>query len=130
MIIILSILLIQILLDSSGDAFRLKGWQKLQHLFESLQIVCWTSLIFLHPEFSYTLIAFYVLARFVFFDITFNLITGNYLDYVGNPKNSFYAWFLDLIFARTGITTIEIGTNTLKAISLFLLICETYNLLT
>ena len=62
------LLLLLVILDASGDAFRLKGWQVLHHLFEAIQIAGWISIWALFG-FDPVYIAFYILGRIVLFDI-------------------------------------------------------------
>lgn len=122
------LLLFQILLDSSGDAFRVKKWQKLQHICEALQIVIWFVLAWFLVNVQFHdwqyLGIFYVCLRFVLFDLIYNLWTGNELTYIGDPENSMYATLLNWIFKGN----LQAGVMTLKGIALFLLICEIINL--
>ena len=114
---ILLILLIQILADASGDAFRLKGKQLLHHLFEVVQIICWMALIYLFTTISspawIRLIAYYIALRFLIFDTIFNIIAGNPISYLGSPKNNLYAKFWH-IFDKLKICTPESAANTFK----------------
>jgi hypothetical protein len=126
------LLFFQILLDASGDAFRLKGWQKLQHSFESLQIIVWFWIAWLltNNQFHHwqELALLYISARFVFFDAIFKVWTKQPISYVGLPETSLYAYILDLIFVKTKFATAESGANTLKLLAFMVMICEIYNL--
>lgn len=91
-------LLLIILLDASGDAFRLHGWQVAHHIMEALQICGWL-FIWFNFRFNPVWIVMYLLGRFVVFDVTFNLIAGLDWWYVG--ESSLYGriivWFSDLV---------------------------------
>lgn len=77
------VLLYLVLLDAIGDALRLKGHQVVHHIMESLMIVQWFALWIL-AGFHWLFIPMYLLARFTFFDLTYNLVAGNRFSYVGN----------------------------------------------
>lgn len=93
--IISLLLLLLVVLDAAGDAFRLKGKQVLHHSLESLQVALWVAVWALF-EFQPYYIAMYILGRFVMFDLVFNLIAGNKLLYVGKSSlyGRFFSWFI------------------------------------
>lgn len=80
--IISLLLLVQVINDAIGDAFRLKGWQVVHHAVETFQIAGW---IVLWAFFGFELqfVVMYIMGRIWLFDIIFNLISGNRLLYVG-----------------------------------------------
>ena len=80
--IISLLLLLQVILDASGDAFRFRGWQIVHHMTESIQIAGWFAIWALFG-FDWQFIVMYIMGRIVVFDLVFNLIAGNKLFYVG-----------------------------------------------
>jgi len=92
-IIINLVLLLQVLLDATGDAMRVKRYTEAHHIMEALQVAIWMFVwYFAGPHYLY--IIMYVGARFVFFDLVYNLIVGNPWFYFG--KDSYY----DRIFRK------------------------------
>ena len=85
-------LLAVVVLDASGDAFRLHGWQIAHHVMESIMVVSWIAIWALF-KFNPVFIVMYILGRFIAFDMVFNLIVGNELFYVGS--SSLYGRFLE-----------------------------------
>jgi len=83
-----------ILLDASGDAFRSRGCQVVHHIFEATHEAIWLGLLAYFTK-SYNIIPIYILCRIAIFDVLYNLIAGNKLNYVG--KSSVYGivmtWF-------------------------------------
>jgi len=86
-ILIISYLLLLVVLDATGDAFRFKGWQKAHHFCETLQVAMWLALFALtglgYMEFRWVYIMIYILERVLFFDPIWNGITGHRWLYVG-----------------------------------------------
>lgn len=78
-------LLLLVILDASGDAFRLEGWQVAHHMMETLQVIGWIALWSLF-KFNPVYIVMYLLGRFIGFDTVFNLIVGLDLFYVGESS--------------------------------------------
>ena len=76
------ILLGLVLIDSAGDAFRFKGYQIISHSAEVVQIGGWITLWALFG-FDWQFIVMYIVGRIVLFDITWNLITGHNILYMG-----------------------------------------------
>ena len=91
------ILLLLVVLDATGDALRSRGKQLLHHSIESIQIAIWIALWALF-EFHWLYVLMYIFARFVFFDLIYNLIVGNKWYYVG--VSSIY----DRVFRAIGKT--------------------------
>lgn len=93
-IIITLILLLQVALDASGDAFRAKGWQFVHHIMETFQIVGWI-VVWALFGFNSLFIPIYILGRIWLFDLLFNIWKGNHLLYLG--ENDLYGkairWF-------------------------------------
>lgn len=96
--IVLLLLLLQVVLDAAGDAFRTRKWQIPHHAFEALQIAVW---IFIWAKFEFELyfIWMYVIGRFWAFDMVYNLITKEELWYVGKTSlyGRFFSWFIPKI---------------------------------
>lgn len=114
------LLLIQILLDATGDVFRLKKRQILQHVCESLQIAVWFAFAYCNVDNWIDTIIFYVALRFAIFDLIWNLWTGQKWYYVGLSTTSIYGWFMNKF---------SIGSVLfLKFVALFLVVCEIINL--
>jgi hypothetical protein len=116
--LIFILLLIQIVLDSLGDGFRVKGKRRLHHLCESLQIVTWFSILYIASMLGsipiVNTVIYYVALRFLIFDTLYNLIVGNpNISYVGDPKNSWYAR-LWRIFEDIGLCSSGSAANTFK----------------
>jgi len=93
-----------VLLDASGDAFRLQGWQIAHHMMEGIQIIGWVALWALF-KFNPVYIVMYILGRFVGFDITFNLIAGLDWWYVGESSlyGQFLTWFAESVQQPLGM---------------------------
>ena len=85
------VLLLLVILDASGDAFRAQGWQLAHHMIEMVQVAGWIAVWALF-RFNLVYIVMYILGRFIGFDMVFNLIAGNELFYVG--ESSLYGRFL------------------------------------
>jgi len=71
-----------ILLDASGDAFRSRGWQIAHHIMEAVHEAIWLGLLAYFTK-SYNIIPIYILCRIAIFDVLYNVIAGNKLNYVG-----------------------------------------------
>lgn len=93
-------LLLLVVLDASGDAFRLNGWQAAHHVMETIQVAGWFA-VWLLFRFNPVYIVMYLLGRFIGFDAIFNLITDNELFYVG--ESSLYGRFLSWGISMMGI---------------------------
>ena len=79
------LLLIPVIVDAVGDAFRLDNRQILHHVMEVIHIACWVAL-WAAFGFDPMYIAMYILGRIVLFDITFNLTSGLKIGYVGGSS--------------------------------------------
>ena len=79
------ILLLLVILDASGDACRLEGWQLLHHVIESFQIAGWI-VVWALFDFNLVYIVMYLLGRFIAFDLVFNIWAGNEILYVGESS--------------------------------------------
>jgi hypothetical protein len=108
-------LLLLVILDATGDAFRIQGWQVLHHSIESLQVAGWLAVWILF-RFNPVYIAMYILGRFVTFDVVLNLIVGNDWWYVG--ETSLYGRFLSWL-AGLVKQPISMFVTAFKAIALF-----------
>jgi hypothetical protein len=88
--IMILILLGQVILDSVGDGCRARGWQKIHHSIESLQIGIWLSLLpaiyFGWLDFQWYYIWMYVLGRIWLFDLVINPIMKQKLFYVSDTS--------------------------------------------
>ena len=88
--IMILILLGQVILDAVGDGFRVRGWQRLHHSLESLQIAIWLAILpaihFGWLDFQWYYIWMYVLGRIWLFDLVINPIMGMKLLYVGKSS--------------------------------------------
>ena len=115
MLIILSILTLQIIIDALGDGFRYKGVSVLSHICESIQLVLCSILLYLFNTLYFQewllLITFYVTMRFVFFDAVFNLTSGLYIGYIGH--SSLYDKFWQL-FDKVGLSSATSAALTFK----------------
>lgn len=90
--LIVSIILLSIiLLDAIGDALRSQGKLIGSHVMESIQIASWIAIWALF-DFDIYYIAMYVLARFAFFDLIYNIASRNDWLYIGN--SSYYDKFI------------------------------------
>ena len=91
-------LILLVILDATGDAFRAAGMMDLHHVIESFQIAGWIAVWALF-DFNLIYIVMYVIGRIWLFDMTFNLWAGNSLLYIGST--SFYGkairGFADLV---------------------------------
>ena len=92
------ILLALVVIDATGDAFRVHQWQIIHHSMEVLGIVVIFVLWALF-EFSLLYIPMYITGRIWVFDPLFNLIAGYRLTYAG--KSSIYgrvlSWFMNKV---------------------------------
>ena len=88
--IMILILLLQVILDALGDGFRARGWQKIHHSLESLQIGIWLSLLpaiyFGWLDFQWYYIWMYVLGRLWAFNPTINAILKENWLYVSKSS--------------------------------------------
>ena len=88
--IMILILLVQVILDAVGDGFRARGWQKIHHTIESVQIGIWLSLLpaiyFGWLDFQWYYIWMYVLGRIWLFDLVINPIMKQKLLYVSKTS--------------------------------------------
>jgi len=86
-------LLLLVILDASGDAFRFKGWQFIHHLTESVQVAGWIAVWALFG-FELVYIPIYILSRIILFDVIFNAISKHPLMYVGESDlfGGFIRW--------------------------------------
>jgi len=103
-----------VIIDASGDAFRLQHWMILHHVMESIMVAGWIvvwSLFRFNPVF----IVMYILGRFIAFDLVFNLIAGNDWWYVG--ESSLYGRFLSWM-AATVKQPVAMFVSAFKAIAL------------
>lgn len=107
-------LLVLVLLDATGDAFRANGWQVAHHTMESLQVAGWFAVWILF-KFNPVYIVMYILGRFVSFDTAFNLIAGNDWWYVG--ESSLYGRFLSWL-ASVVKQPVSMFVTSFKAIAL------------
>ena len=91
-------LLLLVILDASGDAFRLEGWQVAHHIMETLQVAGWV-VVWILFKFNPVYIVMYILGRFIAFDTVFNLIADNELFYVGESSlyGRFLEWFTGIV---------------------------------
>ncbi len=78
-------LLLLVVLDASGDAFRHEGWQLLHHGVESLQLAGWVAVWALF-DFNLVYIVMYIAGRVLLFSMTFNLFAGNEILYIGESS--------------------------------------------
>jgi len=97
-------LLLIVILDASGDAFRLNGWQIAHHMTEAIQIAGWIAIWALF-RFNLVYIVMYILGRFIAFDLVFNLWAGLDLFYVGDSSlyGRFIMWFAALVKQPVGL---------------------------
>lgn len=112
--IVVLLLLLQALLDATGDAFRFNGWLVVSHTMEALQIAGWfvfaglfvlevAHIPYIGRNSIIRLLLFYVLmytlGRIWLFDITHNLWCGNDLLYLGESDlvGKTIRWFADLV---------------------------------
>lgn len=100
--VIVSLILLGVsLIDAAGDAFRARRWQVIHHSMEVLGVATWF-LIWALFEFNWLYITMYITGRIALFDLVFNLIARNKLNYIGT--SSFYArilgWFTDKVEKR------------------------------
>ena len=91
-------LVLMILLDASGDAFRTKDWQFIHHLMEAIHLGLWIAIWALFA-FRWEWILVYVMARIWIFDLTYNIWVGNKLMYVGKNDlwGGFIRWWANLV---------------------------------
>ena len=93
--VIVSLILLAVsLIDAAGDAFRARKWQVIHHSMEVLGVATWF-LIWALFDFNWIYPTMYVTGRLALFDVVFNLIARNKLNYIGT--SSLYArilgWF-------------------------------------
>lgn len=90
---ILLILLSLVLANAIEDSFRTKNKKVLAHIYNSIHIVGWFYLM--KFDFNWTYVFQYILIRFALFDITWNLIVGKPLFYIGTTSlyDKFWQWF-------------------------------------
>jgi len=96
--IVLLILLLQVILDAVGDGFRARGWQKIHHFMETIQIAIWLGIAYAiwreWLDFQLYYVWMYVLGRIWLFDFVINPILKEKLLYIS--KSSFdgviYYW--------------------------------------
>ena len=88
------LLLIAVLLDAVGDAFRYRGWQIPHHAMEAFHVALWIY-IWAFYDFHISFVWMYIFGRIVLFDIAFNLTAGLPIGYIG--RSSLYdivlTWF-------------------------------------
>src|SRR6056297_304148 len=87
------LLIILVLVNAIEDAFRDEGKKELAHLFNTLHIAGWFCMMSF--PISLILVVQYVLARFALFDITYNLMRGIDLFYIGSTSiyDKLWRWF-------------------------------------
>ena len=87
---IILILLLQVILDALGDAFRIRRWQNLHHTMESAREAVWIGLAaaigFGYLEFEWYYIAMYILGRIWLFDPILNLVSDFDFFYVSDSS--------------------------------------------
>jgi hypothetical protein len=87
-------LLMTVIIDAMGDAFRLRNWQIPHHIFEVIHVALWITLWWVGC-FDFRFIQLYIAGRIVLFDIVFNLTAGLSITYIG--RSSLYdiilTWF-------------------------------------
>jgi hypothetical protein len=92
------LLLSLVVIDASGDALGLIGWQIPSHTMEVVQVAGWI-LIWALYGFKGYYIVMYVLGRIWAFDLVHNLWTGEHILYMG--LNDIFGlsvrWFADLV---------------------------------
>lgn len=84
-----------VLIDAIGDAFRFRGWLTPHHIAEVVHVAGWIALWAFFP-FSLVYVWMYILGRIILFDITFNMVAGLPIGYIG--KGSLY----DIILTKFG----------------------------
>ena len=91
-IIVILLLLIPVVLDALGDAFRIRKWQNLHHLMESAREAFWIALVVgVSPllgwfEVEWYYIAMYILGRIWLFDLVLNLVADFDFFYVSDSS--------------------------------------------
>jgi len=98
LITITVLLLLQVALDASGDAFRFRTWQKAHHSMEVVHVALWFDL-WACFGFKWRYFLLYILGRLWLFNIVFNLWCGWELLYMGttDPVDISIRWFADLV---------------------------------
>lgn len=102
--IVILILLLQVILDAVGDGFRVRGWQKLHHSAEAIQIGIWLALLVSTGiqviDFQWYLVIMYILGRIWLFDPVNNLVSSRKIGYVGKSSidGVIYHFISDKIF--------------------------------
>ena len=96
-------MILLVLLDATGDAFRLRHWMAAHHFMELLHVAGWFAIWALFG-FKRVYILLYILARVALFDITFNPVAGLEPFYVGFTSlyDSFITWFSGLFKSAPG----------------------------
>jgi hypothetical protein len=84
-------LLVLVVLDAVGDAFRLRKWNVLHHVFEVFHVAGFFAIWALF-SFDIIWVPIYILCRIVVFDIVFNVVAGLPITYIGT--NSLYDIFV------------------------------------
>ena len=92
------LLLLQVALDASGDAFRFRTWQIAHHVMEASQVVLWV-LLWACFGFRWRYLLLYVLGRLWLFNIIFNGWCGWEWLYLGttDPVDISIRWFAELV---------------------------------
>ncbi len=87
-----------VILDAAGDAFRLRGWQIIHHEAEVHVIIGFFAAWALFG-FKWVYVWLYALARVAIFALVFNLVAGNAPFYVGDSGGYDIAlrWFANLV---------------------------------
>jgi hypothetical protein len=75
-------LLVLVVFDAVGDAFRLRKWNVLHHVFEVFHVAGFFAIWALFG-FEPVYVLLYILGRIVLFDIVFNLVAGLPITYIG-----------------------------------------------
>jgi hypothetical protein len=83
---------ILVIINALEDGFRDSNKKVLAHLFNGLHIAGWIAMMYF--DFSWVFVLKYVLIRFALFDVTYNLIRGNKIFYIGTTSlyDKFWRW--------------------------------------
>jgi len=95
--VIASLVLLAVsMIDSAGDAFRVRRWQIIHHSMEVLGVAVWFLISALF-EFNYIYITMYITGRLAIFDLMFNLIARNKWNYIGTSSlyGRILGWFTE-----------------------------------
>lgn len=89
-------LMLIVVLDAAGDAFRLRRKQFIHHGFEVLAVATWFILLLGKHDFVAIHLVMYVLIRIAIFDVTFNLISGLPIKHIGSSSiwDTVMRWFI------------------------------------